>query len=82
MIRPFLRPRTRPRVLFVTSALDAVGGIPSYSRAAIEALSERVWKSRCWGRRSRQNCGPMPRPDPRRSGSPPLRSQVPAIRSG
>lgn len=40
MIRPFLRPRTRPRVLFVTSALDAVGGIPSYSRAAIEALSE------------------------------------------
>lgn len=27
------------RVLFITSALDAVGGIPSYSRALIDALS-------------------------------------------
>ena len=39
MTRLRSRRRARPRVLFVTSALDAVGGIPSYSRAAIEALS-------------------------------------------
>lgn len=30
----------RPRVLFVTSQLDAVGGIPRYSRALVTALSE------------------------------------------
>jgi glycosyltransferase involved in cell wall biosynthesis len=31
--------RERPRVLLLTSALDAVGGIPSYSRALLTALS-------------------------------------------
>lgn len=33
--------RDRPRVVFVVSALDAVGGIPSYARAVIAAM-ERV----------------------------------------
>jgi glycosyltransferase involved in cell wall biosynthesis len=30
--------RTPPRILFVTAALNAVGGIPSYARCMIEAL--------------------------------------------
>src|SRR4051812_20386177 len=32
------RVRNPPRLLFVTAALDAVGGIPSYSRAMVRAL--------------------------------------------
>jgi len=32
--------RSRPRVLVVTSALDAVGGIPRYCRALIDAVSD------------------------------------------
>jgi phosphatidylinositol alpha-1,6-mannosyltransferase len=34
--------RTTPRVLFVGAKLDGVGGIPSYSRAVIEALREHA----------------------------------------
>jgi glycosyltransferase involved in cell wall biosynthesis len=32
--------RSRPRFLFLTAALDATGGIPSYSRAMIRALGD------------------------------------------
>lgn len=34
-----MKRRVKPRLLFLTSALDAVGGIPSYSRALVDALS-------------------------------------------
>lgn len=40
MARSHSTPRTRPRVLVVTSKLDATGGIASYVRAMNEALRE------------------------------------------
>lgn len=33
------RPKVRSRVLFITSAISAVGGIPRYSRSVVDALS-------------------------------------------
>jgi phosphatidyl-myo-inositol dimannoside synthase len=55
--------KARPRVLVVTSALDAVGGIASYSRALIDALSVsaevEVLNLRLTGRLARQVWGFM-----------------------